>query len=112
YIDDDDDVSRFSRLYALPMDVHLAMCRKGAGFVNALAGSGVTKYTTPGAGSPISVGDATYVIASTEDLAVRSDLTAQPLTHYEAVNLLREHLAANPSEHGALQVLPAHEVTV
>ena len=112
YIDNDDEVSRFSRLYALPMDVHLAMCRKGAGFVNALAGSGVTKYTTPGTESPISVGDTTYVIASTEDLAVRSDLTEQPVTHYEAVTLLREHLAANPAEHGALQVLPAHEVTV
>jgi hypothetical protein len=109
YIDNDDEVSRFSRIYALPIDAHLAMCRKGAGFVNALAGNGIAKFTTPGSSSPVLVADTEYVIASTEDLSVRSDLTPQPVTQYEAATLLRSHLASNPAQQGAVQVLPAHE---
>jgi hypothetical protein len=110
YIDADDLAARFSRFHALPIDVHLAMSRRGAGFVSALANNGVTRFTPPGTASAVSVADAAYVIAGTADLRVRTDLTALPVTQHEAASLLQAHVAGNPADAGTVQVVPAHEV--
>ncbi len=53
--------------------------------------------------------DEAYVIASTEDLAVRTDLGA-PGSKTEASTVLAEYLATHPDERGGWKVVPVHEI--
>jgi hypothetical protein len=59
-----------------------------------------------------SAGDVEYVIASTVDLGVRTDIGFAGTSQAAAEAALAAHLAANPSEIAALQVMPAHEAVV
>ncbi|MFM0330095.1 DUF6603 domain-containing protein [Paraburkholderia strydomiana] len=109
YIDGDDTGMRLRRTYVLPLDIHLAYCRAGAGFVSATRTKGVSQFTPPGTTSAVTTGDMNYVIASTEDLSVRSDILGAPVTHFEAQSVLRAHLTANPSARGSVQVVAVYE---
>ncbi|MGH7552824.1 MAG: hypothetical protein ACREMQ_07320, partial [Longimicrobiales bacterium] len=50
-----------------------------------------------------------YVIASTEDLTVRTDLGSTG-SRSAVRNALAAHLAAHPEERGRWQVVPLHEI--
>ena len=55
-------------------------------------------------------GQAGFVIASTQDLSVRGDISpAAGTTRYQAAAALADYLAAHPGQAGALQVMPAYE---
>ena len=110
YIDGDDTGMRLRQTYLLPIDIHLAYSRMGAGFVSAARTKGVPQFTPPGTVSAVTAGELQYVIANTADLSARADLLASPVTHYEAQTALGAHLAANPSDRGALQVVATYEV--
>jgi hypothetical protein len=110
YIDEDDQPLRIRGIFVLPRHVHLAYSRLGAGFVSALRTKGVSQFTEPGTVSAVKTSDLQYVIASTEDLSIRTDIISGPVTQFEAYNLLNARLAANPSERGAVQVVAIHEV--
>jgi hypothetical protein len=112
YIDGDDTGMRLRQVYLIPRDVHLAYSRMGAGFVSARRTKSVAQFTPPGTVSAIAVGDMHYVVAGTDDLAVRSDILAAPTTQFEAQAALNAHLAANPADRGSVQVVTMHEVTL
>ena len=52
-----------------------------------------------------------YVVASTEDLSLRTDVLGAPTTYYQATVALDAHLAAKPDDVGSVQVLPEYEAT-
>jgi hypothetical protein len=110
YIDGDDTGMRLRQTYVLPIDIHLAYSRMGAGFVSAARTKGVSQFTPPGTTSAVTADELQYVIANTADLSARIDLLASPVTHYEAQAALGAHLAANPADRGALQVVATYEV--
>ena len=59
----------------------------------------------------VTTADIQYVVAGTDDLAIRADLTgASGTTSYGAGAALAAHLLAHPENVGRLQVLPVHEV--
>ena len=73
-------------------------------------GTGLPKYSVPGQQSPIANQDPGYVIAGTDDLMVRDDLSAAgETTRSDAVEILRNHLTEHPEDRGNLQVLLRHE---
>jgi hypothetical protein len=110
YIDGDDTGMRLGPTFVMPKNLQLAYSRRGAGFVSAARTKGVSKFTPPGTLGAVASADASYVIASTDDLSVRRDLLGTPVTHFEAHSVLQAHLAANPADHGALQVVAEYEV--
>ena len=57
----------------------------------------------------MTLGDEHYIVASTNDLSQRLDIT-HPVTKGEAFQALSAHLAKNPGERGQLQVVPLYEV--
>jgi hypothetical protein len=109
YIDGDDTGMRLRQTYVLPLGIHLAYSRLGAGFVSATRTSGISQFTPPGTTSAVTTGDLHYVIARTDDLSVRSDILSAPVTHFEAQSVLSSHLAANPSARGSVQVVAVYE---
>jgi hypothetical protein len=57
------------------------------------------------------VNETQYVIASVDDLNVRSDIAPGSGTSYfQAKAALSTYLATNPSEYQNLQIIPLHEV--
>ena len=110
YLDNDNEPLRAGKWFLMPMAVHLAYSRLGAGFVNGTRTKGVRSFTNPGTVSPIQVGDMQYVVASTADLSTRTDILGAPATQYEAMNALQAHLAANPADRGTVQVVALSEV--
>jgi len=111
YIDDPANNSRFSRVYQMRADIHLALSRQGAGFASAAKNTGLAKYRANPYSSPITVRNANYVVAGVADLGLRSDIvSAGGVTYHQAQAALAAHLAAHPEESGNLQVLPVHEV--
>ncbi|HEX9065462.1 MAG TPA: DUF6603 domain-containing protein, partial [Streptosporangiaceae bacterium] len=111
YIPDPTKASVLDRFAGLPVSVLAAAARSGAGARSAVANTGLARYTEPGLASQISVGTAGYVVASTQDLSVRADISpAGGTTRYQAAAALAGYLAAHPEHAGALQVLPAYEV--
>jgi uncharacterized protein DUF6603 len=110
YIDGDDTGMRLRQVFIMPVDIQAAYSRLGAGFVSAARTKGVSQFTPPGTTSAVVTGEMQYVIASTDDLSVRSDLLGAPVTQFEAQSVLRAHLKANPAARGSLQVLAVNEV--
>ena len=110
YIDGDDLGMRVRPPYTPPVDIHLAYCRLGAGFVNATRTKGVAAFTPPGTTGSVTTSDLRYVIAGTDDLVTRKDLLAAPVTQFAAQTALRAHLASNPGDRAALQVVSVFEV--
>jgi hypothetical protein len=114
YIYDPANQSRFSRIYHMPADIHLALSSQGAGFVSAAKNTGLVKYSVAVTGTPIAVQKgAQYVVTSVNDLSVRADIvTGDGSTHYQAQAALTTYLAIHPEESADLQVMPLHEVAV
>jgi hypothetical protein len=97
-------------VYGLAGFLHLALAEQGAAALSAVRATGMAAYTPPGTASAVRVGDARYVVASTEDLSVRYDLTAADgVTQHMAAAALAAHLRLHPEEADGLQVLPVHE---
>jgi hypothetical protein len=111
YIDDPSSFSRFSRYYHMPADIHLALSAQGAGFNSAVKNTGLAKYGTGPAPTPISVQDAQYVVTSVTDLSVRSDIVGQTTSYFQAHAALQAHLSDHPEDAGSVQIMPLHEVT-
>jgi hypothetical protein len=111
YIDDPAGFSRFSRYYHMPADVHLALSAQGAGFNSAVKNTGLAKYGTGPAPTPISVQDPQYVVTSVTDLSLRSDIVGQSTSYFQANAALQSHLSDHPEDAGSVQIMPMHEVT-
>ncbi len=110
YIPDPTKASVLDRFAALPAVMLAAGVQCGAGARSLVANTGLTRYAEAGLASDISVGPAGFVIASTQDLSVRGDISpAAGTTRYQAAAALADYLAANPGQAGALQVMPAYE---
>ena len=109
-IDDLVRPSRIGPIYLMPIGQQRAALRYGAGALSMVRGTGLPKYSVPGQQSPIANQDPGYVIAGTDDLMVRDDLSAAGgTTRSDAVEILRNHLAEHPEDRGNLQVLLRHE---
>jgi len=111
YIYDPSDFSMFSRLYAMPANIHLALSAQGAGFASQVKNTGLQKYSTGVTTPAINVTDPQYVVTSVDDLSIRADIVPGGGTSYfGAKAALSTYLSANPTETGNLQIMPAHEV--
>lgn len=111
YVPDPNGFSVFSRRYAMSASVHLALTRQGAGYLSAVKNSGLVKYANGPAQVAVSAADATYVIAGTEDLTIRSDIASGGgISYFHAQAALSTYVAAHPGEAASLQILPLHEV--
>lgn len=111
YVPDPNGFSIFSRVYAMSSSVHLALTRQGAGYLSPVKNTGLVKYANGPARAAVSAGDATYVIAGTDDLAIRSDIASGGgITYFHAQAALSTYVAAHPEEAASLQILPLHEV--
>jgi hypothetical protein len=112
YIDTPTGFSRFSRGYLLPANIQSSLTNWGAGFTSPAKHSGLAKYDADVAGPGVEVQDAVYVVASTTDLSVRSDIASSDgATFYQTQAALNAYLALHPEETAGLQVLPLHEIT-
>jgi hypothetical protein len=110
YIDDDQTALRLGRFAGMTAAIHNAYARLGAGFVSAARTKGVTAFTPAGTISAVKTDGLKYVVASTDDLSVRTDVLGQPTTHLGATTALQAHLASNPGARGLLQVVAVSEV--
>ncbi len=111
YIDDATSFSRFSRYYYMRADIHLAMTAQGAGAASAIKTTGMAKYRAAAAPAAITVQEPQYVVTSTLDLSVRSDILGNSSSFFKAQAALNTHLALHPEESSDLQIMPLHEVT-
>ena len=111
YIEDPLAFSRFSGIYTMSSNIHLALSAQGAGAASAIKNTGLLKFNAPAAATPISISTPGYVITSVLDLSIRSDVAAAPTTFYQAQAAINAHLAIHPEDIGNLQVMPLHEVT-
>lgn len=67
-------------------------------------------FAPPAGTAPlVTFGNEQFVIATTDDLVPRADLTA-PVSKGEAIRTLAAHLDRNPNDRDALQVVPLHEL--
>jgi hypothetical protein len=111
YIYDPASFSVFTRIYAMPANIHLALSAQGAGFASQVKNTGLQKYSTGVTTPAINVSDPQYVVTSVDDLSIRADIIPGGGTSYfEAKAALNTYLSANPTETGNLQIMPAHEV--
>jgi hypothetical protein len=111
YVFDATKSSQFMQLRQIDVDRFAALTATGAGARSAVKNSGTAKYVEPSLISLVSTADVQYVVASTDDLAIRVDLTeASGTTSYAASAALAAHLAGSPQDAGRLQVMPLHEV--
>ena len=110
YVRDPAGFSVFSRFYAMPAGIHAALTRQGAGYLAPARNSGLVKYANAAAQPAVSAADTSYVIASTGNLAVRSDIASGAGTSYfHAQTAMMAYVAAHPDEAASLQILPLHE---
>jgi hypothetical protein len=110
YIDTPASLSRRTGPYLMRADIYDALARQGAGFSSPLARSGLGKYSAGRALGAIRTADQGYVIASTSDLSVRSDLASTSgVTYFQARAALDAHLAASPADAGTLQIVTVYE---
>jgi hypothetical protein len=113
YVPDPNGFSIFSRVYAMSASVHLVLIRQGAGYISGVKNSGLVKYANGPAQAAVSAADTTYVIAGTDDLAIRSDIASGGgITYFHAQAALSTYVAAHPEEAASLQIVPLHEVSL
>ena len=97
--------------YVMPAGVFQALSHQSAGFLSPLKNTGLGKYKFGPSTPAATLNEPSYVVASTDDLSVRSDIVAaKGTTYYQAREALNSHLAKNPQDSGNLQILPTHEV--
>jgi hypothetical protein len=111
YIPDPTKASVLNQFAGVSAALLGACVQFGAGARAVTANSGLARYTGPDTASILTVSPVGYVVTSTQDLSVRTDISpAAGATHYGASSALASYLAAHPDEAGQLQVMPAHEV--
>jgi hypothetical protein len=111
YIDSPMSYSRNTGPYLMDADISAALTLQGAGSLSLVAHSGLSKYSAGPALGAIATVDEGYVIADTNDLSVRSDLTpAAGVTYFQARAALATHLASSPGDSGTLQIMTLYEV--
>lgn len=111
YIDAPASLSRFSRIYEMPANIHLALSNLGAGFASPAKNTGLVKYSAGVTGAGISVENPQYVVTSVTDLSVRADIVSgSGSTFYQAQAALTTYLSTHPAESADLQIMPLHEV--
>ena len=72
--------------------------------------SGLGKYASGPATAAITTSEESYVVANTDDLAMRSDISSvSGVTYFQARAALNSHLAANPADSGDLQIVTLYE---
>lgn len=95
--------------YPLPFTHQTAMLKLGAATRAAVRNSGTQRFApAPGTLVGAVLDDDVYVIASTEDLLTRPEITP-PTTKGEASAVLKKHFAAHPEDRDRLQVIAQHE---
>jgi hypothetical protein len=110
YIDAPMSYSRPTGIYLMAANLHAALSRQGAGYVSPVLTTGLAKYSAGPATAAITTSEASYVVAHTDDLSVRSDISsASGVTYFQARAALASHLAANPADSGNLQIVPLYE---
>jgi uncharacterized protein DUF6603 len=111
YLDDRINPLRPSTPYRMPAGVFQSLSHQSAGFLSPLKNTGLNKYKVGPSTPAAVVKDTTYVVASTEDLSLRSDIVpATGTSYYQARSALNAHLSKNPQDAGTLQIMAAHEV--
>jgi hypothetical protein len=109
YVPDPFRRSILGLVYAMPAHVHIALAQQGAGAFSPVLTTGMSAYTPPGTVSAVATADPSYVVASTDDLSVGYELTAQATSQHMAQAALSAHLAQHPEDAGLWQVIPVHE---
>jgi hypothetical protein len=111
YIDSPMSYSRSTGPYLMDAAISAALGRQGAGFLSPVTHTGMSKYSAGSALGAIATADAGFVIANTNDLSVRSDLSpAAGMTYFQARSALATHLASTPADSGNLQIMSLYEV--
>ena len=111
YIPDPQHASVLDRFEALTPGLLTACAQFGAGARSLVKNTGLARFVTPSTTSILAVGQASYVITSTDDLSVRADIVpAAGASHAAASAALASYLAANPGQTGSLQVMLACEL--
>jgi uncharacterized protein DUF6603 len=111
YVPDPANFSVSGGRYFMPANVHLALTRQGAGFASPLKNTGLLKYKIGAQGAAVKIQEPSFVIASTEDLSVRSDIaSAGGSAYFQARAALDSYLTLHPEEADNLQIIAAHEV--
>jgi hypothetical protein len=111
YLDDPISPLRFTGTYVMSTTVFGVLSQSGTASRFSVKNTGLNKYKSGPSTPAVITKEPTYVVASTDDLSVRSDIAPVGATYYQAQAALRTHLAANPEDVNKLQILPAHEVT-
>jgi hypothetical protein len=110
YVFDPTKSSLLGTLRLIDSERFAGLTASGAGARSAVKNTGMAKFLAAGTSSILANADVQYVVASTEDLTVRADLTAASgTTNYAASAALAAHLAKAPEDAGLLQVVPVHE---
>jgi hypothetical protein len=111
YIDSPMSYSRSTGPYLMDAAISTALGRQGAGFLSPVTHTGMSKYSAGSSLGAIATADAGFVIANTNDLSVRSDLSpAAGVTYFQARAALATHLASTPADSGNLQIMSLYEV--
>jgi len=102
--------SRSQGTYTLSRGQQLFLIGAGAKAYSPLWNTGARKFSpAPGAPRGVSLDDDIYVIATTDDLAQRPEL-GRYRSKGAALQALKAHLAAQPLDHGRLQVVSTFEL--
>jgi hypothetical protein len=109
YIDDYQRPTRFGQIVSLSATRHAALLGSGLAKDARTRTQGLRAFTTPDLASPIDVGKIRYVVAGTDDLAMRSDVLGAATTRFGAVTAMQSWLALHPEDKDALQVVTERE---
>jgi len=102
--------SRFDAIYRMGATLQSALIGQGAAARSLVQNTGLSRFLEPGMTSTIATSEVKYVITSTDDLGVRTDLSAsEGTTHFQAFAALSAHLSLHPEDAQLLQVMPLHE---
>jgi hypothetical protein len=107
---DSPTATRRGALYPLTQQRLAAQSLAGAAAASALRTTGLATYA-PDPRAPVlaALNDEQYVVARTDELVQRHDVTP-PVTKGQAYDALAKHLSSNPGDRGTLQVIPVHEL--
>ena len=110
YIDSPISYSRPTGPYLMAAGLNAALMRQGAGFASPMTSTGFRKFASGPGGAAISTAEQAFVVADSNDLSVRGDISsASGVTYFQARAALAVHLSANPSDTGNLQIVTTYE---
>jgi hypothetical protein len=96
--------------FAPALELQVAWALSNGAAKSPLRAAALSKFIPAAGAQPlVDLSNEQYVVASTNDLSQRLDIT-QPVTKGEAFQALAAHLAQNPNERGQLQVMPLSEL--